>query len=142
MKRSDRLFKFLDNHFEITGTNDPLGWNESWKRIKKVKEDEKLKLCSYIDPFAVVNIDLNKINLGNRLYRGGIIGPAFQEFFTLIKKQGVLNPVIAYTVTEDDVYWRKKKKPYNPNTYVIYEGGHRTVACQYWNILMPAWVLV
>jgi len=150
MKKSGRSFRLMENHLEITGACDPLSWGDVWRKVKRIERGKELKMCSHVDPFLAININLRTKrddarilrNLDNRYYKGAALGQLFQKLFASIKKEGVLTPVWAYTLPEDHEYWRKRKKQYNPKAYVVEDGRHRTVVCQFWDILVPAFILV
>jgi len=147
MKKSGRSFRLIENHLEIAGTENYLSWGDIWRKVKAIEESRKLELCSHIDPFLIVNMNLRTgkddarilRNLNNKYYRGAALGPLFQKLFTSIKEEGCLKPIWAWVLPEDHEYWRRR--PYKKNSYIAEDGRHRAVVCQFWNILLPAYVI-
>ena len=139
----------MDNHRAITGADNPLSWGDVWRKVKALNSSDQLRLCSWIDPFSVVNINLRTgkddarilRNLDNRIYKGAVLGPLFQSLLSSIEEKGALTPIWAWEIPPDHEYWKKRRKTYYKGAYVIEDGRHRALACQLLDRPTPAFII-
>lgn len=142
------LWKVRDNHEELVGTKYPATFKEILYQLKRVcgkKYGRNLAIlrshASELEPYSILNIDYRRAKKDCGRYPGGIEGPKYQALMNSIRKHGVLKPVIAHDLPEFHSYWRKGKRVYKPDCYLVKEGGHRVCSCQILNVPVLAIIL-